>query len=621
MGALARSLLLLAALSAFALIAPVAASPAAGGAVRAGVAAVDASWHVGASAGQYATTGSFVGVHGVDPTTHSYRKNASYGIQSRLSARAIVVEGTNGTRIALVKNDLYIPQDLLYRRTAQLLEQGDSGITRANLTMAVTHDHSSPYYSSTSWGAWAFQDVYDVRFFDYYAKRMAQAVERAADSLVPVRIGASVSTFDKTHRHSYGPEVADDGTPAGYPNSETDHDLTVVRFDDVSDAAHPKPLANLVNFSLHPEMLSGNDLISADYVAPMQRMVDRETGGLTIYTQGAVGTAEPERSTYHSVHERLEFTHREYAQAEYGARLMSDAIVDTWRDVERQTPDRPDRFVPFQDRPVVANGGPVVPRSHLASVSRRLQLPDRQDGQRGRAVPGRGPARLRERRRRAERPRGRARRGRAAEATDRAGRPGHLDRRLPGPRHPSARELLRSFLHGAGGGRQHPPPGLPAGRDPLHRLLVRAVVRPVPQYQDADRQGAGQRVARLQLGGPVHLRRRLEADVDLSRSAQPVHEAPADPDQELPEDEGAGQQPRQRLERPVVPSVGRVGADGPDQDQGQLHARRTAARRRLWPDRADLHGERLQRLYRQLPRVPARRPLPQGADRLGAALQ
>ena len=330
------------------------ATPAAGGPVRAGVAAVDASWHVGASAGQYATDGSFVGAHGADPTTHSYRKSASYGIQSRLNARALVVEGADGRRVALVKNDLYIPQDLLYRRTAQLLEQGDSGINRANLTIAVTHDHSSPYYSSTSWGAWAFQDVYDVRFFDYYAKRMAEAVERAADALVPVRIGASVSTFDKTNRHSFGPDVADDGTPAGYPNDETDHDLTVVRFDDVSDPASPRPLANLVNFSLHPEMLSGNDLISADYVAPMQRMVDRETGGLTIFTQNAVGTAEPERSTYHSIHERLEFTHREYAQAEYAARLMSDAIVDTWRDVERETPERPDRFVAFQSAPAVA---------------------------------------------------------------------------------------------------------------------------------------------------------------------------------------------------------------------------------------------------------------------------
>jgi len=353
MGAWSRSIALLALAVATALVA---AGPATSsdGRVRAGVASVDASWHVGASAGQYATDGSFVGAHGVDPTTHSYRRSASYGIQSRLEARALVVEGPDGRRVALVKNDLYIPQDLLYRRTAQLLEQGDSGITRANLTIAVTHDHSSPYYSSTSWGVWAFQDVYDVRFFDYYAKRMAEAVERAAGDLKPVRVGASVSTFDKTHRHSYGPEVADDGTPAGYPHDDTDHDLTVVRFDDVTDPANPRPLANLVNFSLHPEFLNGNDLISADYVAPLQRMVDRATGGLTVFTQNAVGTAEPERSSYHSMHERLEFTHREYAQAEYGARLMADAVTDTWRDVERVTPERPDRFVPFDDSLEVA---------------------------------------------------------------------------------------------------------------------------------------------------------------------------------------------------------------------------------------------------------------------------
>jgi hypothetical protein len=193
--------------------------------------------------------------------------------------------------------------------------------------MAVTHNHSSPFYSSTSWGVWAFQDVFDLRFYDYYSRRMAEAVERAAAALVPVRVGAAVTQFDKTARHSYGPATADDGTPAGYPHSDTDHNLTVVRFDDVSRPGPPRPLANLVNFALHPEFLDGNDLISADYVGPLERMVDRETGALTIFTQGAVGTAEPERSTYHDVHERLEFSHREYAQAEYGARLMANAIV------------------------------------------------------------------------------------------------------------------------------------------------------------------------------------------------------------------------------------------------------------------------------------------------------
>jgi hypothetical protein len=315
-------------------IATLALPAAASAQLSAGVAAVDASWHVGASAGQYASDGSFVEpAEGTfDPTVHSYRRRPSYGIQSRLQVRALVVAGPDG-RVAIVKNDLYIPQDLLWRRTAQILERGSSGIGRENLTMAVSHNHSSPFYSSTSWGVWAFQDVFDVRFFEYYARKMARAVERAAARLRPVRVGAAVRQFDLTHRHSFGPAIADDGTPAGYPHSDADHDLTVVRFDDVSDPSHPKPLASLVSYSLHPEFLEGNDLISADYLGPLEKITDEETGATTIYVQNAVGTAEPERSTYHSIHQRLEFSHRDYAQAEFGARLMANAIVDAWQAV------------------------------------------------------------------------------------------------------------------------------------------------------------------------------------------------------------------------------------------------------------------------------------------------
>lgn len=331
-------------------------------ATRAGVAVVDATWHVGAAAGQYASDPFvdegdptvFAGSHGFDPHHHQLRRVPSYGIQSRLTVRALVVEGPDGTRAALVKNDLYIPQDILWRRTAQILEGGDSGIDREHLAIMVSHNHSSPYYSSTSWGPWLFQDSFDLRFFEYYAQRMARAVEEAAAGLVPVRMGASVTQFDKTHRHSYGPAIGDDGTPAGYPHSDNDHDMMVVRFDDVSDPRRPQPLAVLANFGLHPEFLEGNDLVTADYIGPLERMVDRATGAVLLWSQGSVGTAEPERSTYHSIHERLEFTHTDYAQAERGARLMADAIIDTWRDVDRVTPEDPDRFLPF------AEGFPVA---------------------------------------------------------------------------------------------------------------------------------------------------------------------------------------------------------------------------------------------------------------------
>jgi hypothetical protein len=310
------------------------------GQVKAGAAVVDATWHVGASAGQYAherdPSKPFE-----DPSQQATLKKPSYGFEARLSARAIVVEGGDGKRLAIVKNDLYIPQDLLWRRTAQILEQGNSGIGRHNLTMAISHDHSSPYYSSTAPGAWTFQDVYDVRFYEYYAEQMAKAVEQAASHLKPVRVGASVGSLDKVHRNSMGPSTADDGTPSGYPNSDSDHDLTVVRFDDISDPSDPKPLAILLNYSLHGEFLNGNELISPDWIGPMERMVDRKSKAITIFTQSSVGTSEPERSSYHSVHQRLEFTHREYAQAEYGARLIADETLRTWKEIDRGTPRVP----------------------------------------------------------------------------------------------------------------------------------------------------------------------------------------------------------------------------------------------------------------------------------------
>ena len=66
------------------------ACPAAAGAdagqLKAGVAVVDATWHVGASAGQYATTRDADGAdpfHDFDPGLHSYKNKPSYGVQSR----------------------------------------------------------------------------------------------------------------------------------------------------------------------------------------------------------------------------------------------------------------------------------------------------------------------------------------------------------------------------------------------------------------------------------------------------------------------------------------------------------------------------------------------------------
>src|SRR5207244_457254 len=100
------------------------------GRAMAGIGVADATWNVGSPAGQYASERSTSG--GFDPNVYSVKDEPSYGVQSRLSIRALVVQGANGTRVALVKADNYLAQDLLQRRVEQLLPPA-LGITRHNI--------------------------------------------------------------------------------------------------------------------------------------------------------------------------------------------------------------------------------------------------------------------------------------------------------------------------------------------------------------------------------------------------------------------------------------------------------------------------------------------------------
>lgn len=277
-----------------------AAAPLPAGTLKVGVGVADQTPPVGFCAGQYCAAiyeapGEYVSgilTGGADPYVSARLKTQSYGVQSRLDTRAIVVEGSNGKRVALVKIDNYLAQDMLIRRVAQLLAQGSSGITYEQIFNHVTHNHSAAYYSTLAAGVWLFEDVFDMRMFEFQARQITKAIETAAANMKPARMGAITVKHGIYKGNVVRQAQADDGTPAGYPMEFGDHGLVVVRFDDMTDPANPKPLAAWMNWGEHPESLDGYNLHSGDYLAPLQRFVDAEIGAPVVFSQADVGSSE-----------------------------------------------------------------------------------------------------------------------------------------------------------------------------------------------------------------------------------------------------------------------------------------------------------------------------------------
>ena len=128
--------------------------------LRAGVGVADATWHVGAGAGQYASDNIPNDASNEwDPNVEHVKQASSYGVASRLSMRAIVLQDAHDhAPVALLKVDNYLAQDYLTRRIAAILAADGSKVTYDHIVMSATHNHNSPYYSTPSAGVWAFQD-------------------------------------------------------------------------------------------------------------------------------------------------------------------------------------------------------------------------------------------------------------------------------------------------------------------------------------------------------------------------------------------------------------------------------------------------------------------------------
>jgi predicted acyl esterase len=343
------------------------------GRALAGVGVVDMTPDVGYGAGQY--TDSEPAAYGVDPYVAAKKQKMSYGVMSRLTGRALVVEGANGKRIALLKSDNYLAQDNLIRRVAQILGEKGSSIGYDQILYGVTHAHSTTYTSTPAAGVWAFQDAFDARQFEFQARKLASAILIAEADLRPARMGATTVRHKVFKGQIMGPSAGDDGTPVQYPNEYGDLGLVVMRFDEVDGSGNVVgPIAAWINWGEHPEGLDGYDLHSADFVAFLERFVDRDLGAPLVYSQGDVGSAEKSGNTSQRIRDDgtvcqgtsaegpacaegegvwRDWNHAGYVQNERNVRFLADAVLKGWQVIGGERPVdapvagiKPNNYVP-----------------------------------------------------------------------------------------------------------------------------------------------------------------------------------------------------------------------------------------------------------------------------------
>jgi hypothetical protein len=207
---------------------------------------------------------------GVGPSHQTNRKEGD------LTVRALVLE-QGQTRVAIVSADfLGFPGVLADKVRAEV-----KGIPPQNILIGATHTHSAP-------DCYGFPDgkggtAMDPKYVESVCVRMAEAINEAASKVKPAKL--KIATGEARGKIAYN----------YYADQLYDPRCSVIQALDESG----KPLATLVNYAIHPEVLgSDRGICSPDLVGPLYGRLAEKGAGVGIFmnsAQGGMVTADTRR--------------------------------------------------------------------------------------------------------------------------------------------------------------------------------------------------------------------------------------------------------------------------------------------------------------------------------------
>jgi hypothetical protein len=188
-----------------------------------------------------------------------------------LYIRAFVLEkGEN--RVAFVSVDNLGWPSVLGDKSRALIQ----GVKPGNVLISATHTHSAP-------DAYGFpnekgESFANMDYLDRCVRLMADAVNEAVRNLQPATLKVAMDEAKgKIAYNYYAPQLYD-------PR------CGVIQAIATSGSSQGKPIATLVNYAVHPEVLgSGQGILSPDLCGPLYDRIEAQTGGMAMFVNGAQG--------------------------------------------------------------------------------------------------------------------------------------------------------------------------------------------------------------------------------------------------------------------------------------------------------------------------------------------
>lgn len=188
-----------------------------------------------------------------------------------LFARAMVFE-QGAERFAIVNVDNLGWTSVLGNRSRAKIK----GIRPENILIGATHTHSAP-------DAYGFPDASgknyaDLGYLDWCVEQIAAAVNEASANLQPATLKVAMGEAQGKIAYNYY-------APALY-----DPRCGIIQALASSGPRAGKPIATLVNYAVHPEVLGNSrGILSPDLIGPMYQKIESTIGGVALFMNGAQG--------------------------------------------------------------------------------------------------------------------------------------------------------------------------------------------------------------------------------------------------------------------------------------------------------------------------------------------